>query len=180
MTNQNLAASVAAFAAARRFSLLTLQRWQRLADDDQRALLDLGERLRLGENQFRDFLDWSEEIALRERCSIASVWQRDGIVEVLARDLGRNDMIAVLKNVLRTLRFPQLAAAEEQVALLVKQLGLPRDAQLQVPLNLEGDELRLELRGRSAAALRDGVAALQRILTQPQLDEIFRILEEAP
>jgi hypothetical protein len=180
MAEEPVTAAIAAYATFRRFSAATLQRWQRLADEDQRALLDLAQRLRLGENQFRDFLDWSEEIALRDRCSLAAVWRREVLATVLARDLGRNEMIHALKAALRALRFPQLAATEERIAELIKRLDLPRDSQLQVPLNLEGDAVRLELHSRSAAALRDQVAALQRALTQPELDEIFRLLTEAP
>ncbi len=172
--------AVREFAAARRFSALTLERWLRLPTADQATLLRLAERLRLGENQFRDLLDWSDEIALRDRCSVTDVWAREPLAAALMRDLGRNEMIAAVKAALRTLRFPQLTAAEARLAELVRQLKLPRGARVHLPEHLEGDEVRIELRARSAAAMRETTEAVQRALSGSELDEIFRTLQEAP
>jgi len=180
MAERTSADGIRALAAARRFSEATVERWLRLAETDRAVLLRLAERLRLGENQLRDLLDWSEEIAVRERCSIADVWRRESLASVLARPLGRNQMIAAVKLTLRALRFPQLAAAEARLAELIRQLKLPRAIQVHLPEHLEGNDVRIELTGRSAAALRDHAAALQRALCAPQVDEIFHALEEAP
>lgn len=180
MAERTSADGIRAFAAARRFSATTVERWLRFAERDRVVLLRLAERLRLGENQFRDLLDWSEEIAVRERCSVADVWQREALTSVLARPLGRNEMIVAVKAALRLLRFPQLAAAEARLAELIRRLKLPRAIQVRLPEHLEGNEVRIELAGRSAAALRDHAAALQRALDAPLVEEIFRALEEAP
>jgi hypothetical protein len=180
MPESSVSSIARAFAAARRFSAATLDRWLRLGDDDQAALLRLAERLRLGENHFRDFLDWSEEIAVRDRCAIASVWAREPVASTLARDLGRNEMIVAVKSALRQLRFPQLAAAEARLADLVRQLKLPRGVRVHPPEHLDSDEVRIELSGRSAHALREQAAAVLRALSAPELDEIFRTLEQAP
>ncbi|HUI27461.1 MAG TPA: hypothetical protein VL403_15370 [Candidatus Kryptonia bacterium] len=180
MPETAMSAAARAFAQSRRFSAATLDRWLRLSDGDQAALLRLGERLRLGENQFRDLLDWSEEIAVRDGCSVATVWAREPVAATLARDLGRNEMIAAVKSALRQLRFPQLAAAEARLAELVRRLKLPRGVRLQLPEHLEGDDVRIDMSGHSAAALRAHAAAVQRALSAPELDEIFRTLEQAP
>jgi len=89
-------------------------------------------------------------------------------------------MIVAVKSALRVLRFPQLAAAEARLAELIRQLKLPRGIRVHLPEHLEGDEVRIELSARSAGALRNRVAALQQALSAPQMDEIFRALEEAP
>jgi hypothetical protein len=172
--------AVHAYATARHFSTATRERWLRLAPGDQAVLLRLAERLRLGENQFRDFLDCSEDIAGRDGCTIGEVWAREPIATTLARDLGRNQMIAALRAALRLLRFPQLAAANARLAELVSQLHLPAGVRLHFPLHLEGDEVRVELHSRSAAALRECTAAVQRALENPALDEVFRTLEHTP
>ncbi|MBI1815494.1 MAG: hypothetical protein HYR72_10985 [Deltaproteobacteria bacterium] len=179
MPDHATTAAVHAYAAARRFSTATRERWLRLASSDQAALLRLAEQLRLGENQFRDFLDCSEDIAGRDGCTIGEVWAREPMVTTLARDLGRNQMIAALRAALRPLRFPQLAAADARLAELVRQLNLPAGVRLQFPLQLEGDEVRVELRANSAAALRECAAAVQRALDSPALDDVFRTLEHA-
>ncbi|HVN87180.1 MAG TPA: hypothetical protein VMW17_20300 [Candidatus Binatia bacterium] len=171
---------VRVFAASRRFSATTRDRWLRSTPGDQRTLLAVAQRLRLGENQFRDLLDWSEEIAVRDGCAIAAVWAREPVASALARDLGRNELIAAVKSALRQLRFPLLAAAEARLAELTRQLKLPRGAHLHLPAHLEGDEIRIEIRGRNAAALREQVAAVQSALSRAELDEMFRTLEQAP
>jgi len=175
--SESVASAARAFAASRRFSAATRDRWLRLRDDDRNTLLQLAERLRLGENQFRDLLDWSEEIAVRDRCSIAAVWARAPMATALARDLGRNEMIAAIKSALRRLRFPQLAAVETRLAELARRLKLPRGVRIRFPEHLEGDEVSVEMSARSAAGLRAQADALQRALSAPEFDEIFRALE---
>jgi hypothetical protein len=173
-------AAIRSYAAERRFSAATLDRWLRLDVGDRAILLALVQRLRLGENQFRDFLDWSEEIAARDRCSIADLWRRPPLADALARDLGRNQTIAALKAALRRVRFPRLTAAEARLAALIRGLRLPRNVQLHLPENLEGEEVRVEMHARSAAALRECTAALQQATSSADLDEIFRLLQDAP
>jgi hypothetical protein len=171
---------VRAFAKSRRFSRPTEDRWLRLASGDRETLLRLAERLRLGENQFRDVLDWCEEIAIRDHCSIGQVLDCGPVAQTLARGLGRNDMIAALKTTLRSLRFPQLVAAETRAAELVRSLRLPRNVKLHLPDNLEGDEVRVEMTASSTGAMRETAAALERALSSPALDQIFRVLQEVP
>jgi hypothetical protein len=178
MSEVRPSSAILAFAESRKFSRLTLDRWCRLDAKDQATLLQLAERLRLGENQFRDFLDWSEEIALRDGCSVSEVWAREPVSTALARDLGRNELIGAVKTALRRLRFPQLVAAEDRLSELVKTLGLPRAVRLRLPEHLEGTEVRVEITAESPRVLRDNLAVLQRACNQPELDEIFRLLQE--
>jgi hypothetical protein len=93
--------------------------------------------------------------------------------------LGRSDRIKMLKACLRRLRYPQLSAAEDRVAELTRELGLPGGTRLEVPEFLEGDAVTVTLRAKSAADLRAKASRLAEAVAQPQCEEIFAILEGA-
>jgi hypothetical protein len=172
-----LDAAIRAYADAKRFSPATLERWIGCARPDRKALLSLAEALRLGENQFRDVFDQAREIAARRQCDIAEVLGTAPIRDILARGLGRNEAVRALKQSLRRLRYPQLAATEERLAGMVKALGLPSGVEVRFPENLEGEEISLHLRARSAAQFRERVARLTSALQRAEVDEIFRVME---
>ncbi len=166
-----------AFADARRFAAATRERWLALAPADRDALLEIAERLRLGENQFRDVLDDLTAIAARHGAALASIARGPELMAVLARPLGRNEAIKAVKQALRGLRYPQLERAAERLAALGKQLQLPAGTRLEVPEHLEGEHLAVTLRARSAAELRAQASALAQALQRDALDEMFAVLE---
>ena len=165
------------YAAGRHFSPATVERWLAYDEAGRDALLALAERLRVGENQFRDVLDMAEDVAARAGSSIAMVLGGPEVSAALSADLGRNEAIKALKSALRRLRFPQLSAAEGRLQSLIGRLGLPAGATLELPQNLEGQELRVSLRGRSAAELRARAEGLAAALGRSEIDEIFAVLE---
>lgn len=169
--------AIHAYAHTKHFSPAMLERWLGCAQPDQEALLCVAEALRLGENQFRDVFDQAQEIAARRQCDIAAVLGMAPIRDVLARGLGRNEAVRALKQSLRRLRFPQLVAAEERLAAVTKALGLPSGVELRLPENLEGEEISLQVRAKSARQLRERVAGLTAALRRVEVDEIFRVLE---
>ena len=77
---------------------------------------------------------------------------------------------------MRRLRYPQLSAAEGRLKGLVGRLGLPAGATAELPPNLEGDDLTITLRARSAAELRARAAGVVKALNGSEVDEIFAIL----
>ena len=166
-----------AFAESRRFAAATRERWLALAPADRDALLEIAERLRLGENQFRDVMDDLSAIAARRGVSLASIAGGAELADVLARPLGRNDAIKAVKQVLRGLRYPQLERAAERLAALGKQLRLPAGARIELPEHLEGEHLAVTLRARSAAELRAQASAVAQALQRDVLDEMFAVLE---
>lgn len=170
-------AAVRAYLREKHFSAATAERWLEQPEDDREGLLRLAERLRLGENQFRDFFDLLQEAAARRGEQIAAVLEEEPVRNVLARGLGRNDTIKGLKEALRRLRYPQLSAAERRLADEVNALGLPRGAQLQLPANLENTRVQLVIQAESAAELRQRIGRIAVLTESGALDEIFRILE---
>jgi hypothetical protein len=172
---------IRAFAHERRYGAPTLARWLALAPPDGQALLELARELRLGENQLRDLWDWAEEIAQRDHTSLVQVLAHESVTTPRRnRSLGRNDKLKLIKAALRRLRFPQLAAAEERLAALVRQLDLPHNIRVTFPEFLEGDEVRIEIVANSIASLEDAAERLRAVAGAPPFAAIFQILEEAP
>jgi hypothetical protein len=173
--------AIRAFARERRYSAPTLERWLALDSADGQALLELAQDLRLGENQLRDLWEWTEEIAQRDHRSLTQVLTHESVATPRrSRSLGRNDKLKLIKAALRRLRFPQLAATEERLAALVRQLDLPRNIRVTFPEFLEGDDVRIEIVADSVASLEAAADRLRAAAGTPACTAIFRILEEAP
>ena len=165
------------YAAEKRFAAATLDRWLALPQSDREALLTLTVRLRCGENQFRDLLDDLSDIATRRGCAIAAVLNDEGPRGVLERPLGRNDAVKALKAALRRLRYPQLCTAERRAADLAAQLRLPSGVRVELPPNLEGEEVAVTMRARSARELRAQAHAIAAVLQGDAIDDLFAVLE---
>lgn len=58
------------------------------------------------------------------------------------------------------MRFPRLGRALEQIKAEVAALRLPRAIEVTLPRDLGSDELRIEIRVRSAAEFRESLRAL--------------------
>ncbi len=181
MADRDSHEAIRAFAHERRYGTATLDRWLALDSADARTLLDLARDLRLGENQLRDLWEWAEEVGQRDHLSLAQVLALDAVaVARRTRNVGRNDKLKLIKTALRRLRFPQLAAAEERLAGLARQLNLPRNIRVSFPEFLEGDEVRVEIVADSLTAVQAAADGLRGAAETPACAAIFRILEEAP
>ncbi len=164
----------------RRYSVATLERWLALPKPDARGLVDLVQELRPSENQLRDLWDWAEEIGHRDGLSLAQVLALEPVTKARrSRNLGRNDKLKLLKYALRRLRFPQLAATEERLAALVRELHLPRNVRITFPEFLEGDEVRVEIVADSVASLESAAERLRVAAQAPACTAIFQLFEEA-
>lgn len=167
---------IRSYAQDKRFGSATVARWLRQPAGDRRALLEFAVRLRLGQNQFRLFLDMLEGIAARRGCTVSDVLALEPVVSVLSRRLGRNETIGMLKRVLHRLRYPQLAEVEGRLAELIKALPLPVGTSVKFPDNLEGESVTVILNAVSARDLRVRAAELVSALQRPEVEEIFRLL----
>jgi ParB family transcriptional regulator, chromosome partitioning protein len=167
------------FAADRKYSQATIERWSHLGSEDAAAVLRLIEELRPSENQLRDLWTWIEEIGARDRVTVAQVLVLETLTAARRRDVGRNDKLKLLKGALRRVRFPQLTAAEDRLAALIRELALPRQVRVVVPECLEGDTIRLEITADNAATLRAAVEALRTAVAAPACEQLFAVLGHA-
>lgn len=178
---QSLDRAIRTFAHERRYSAPTVERWLALDASDGLALLKLAQELRLGENQLRDLWEWAEEIAQRDHASLAQVLALEPVAAPRrSRSLGRSDKLKLIKTALRRLRFPQLAATEERLVTLVRELDLPGNIRVTFPEFLEGDEVRVEIVADSVASLEAAADRLRAAVETPACKAIFQVLEEAP
>ncbi len=180
MSDSTNSAGIRDFGAQRRYSAATVERWLALATSDGTALLDLARELRLGEHQLLDLWEWAEEIAARDRHSLAHVLTSERVAAARQSQLGRNDRLKRIKGALRNLRFPQLTALEARLDGLVRDLALPSSVRVALPDGLEGDTLRVEIVADSPAALRIAAEHLSAAAATAMCEEIFALLHEAP
>lgn len=169
---------ILAYASQKGFHQQTLNRWLRLATTDREALLDLALQLKMGENHFRDFLDWLEEISLRDSVSLYQILNGQSFLRILSDPRpGRNDKLKQMKEEVRRLRFPRLARMEEEIRKRIREMRLSRQIQLTVPSGLEGGTLTVQMTATNYGELEKLVREFARALDQNSLREIFAILD---
>jgi len=155
----------------------TLDRWLKLAEEDRGALLELALGLKLGENHLRDFLDWLEEIALRDGTSLCGILRGEPLGSILSDPrLGRSDRLKRAKEELRRLRFPRLARIEEEIHKRLRELELKPQLQISIPPALEGEGLTVQVRAGNYEELKRLVEELRETLERESVKEIFALL----
>ncbi|MBI1994470.1 MAG: hypothetical protein HYS67_08715 [Deltaproteobacteria bacterium] len=168
---------VRAYGSAKGFHQQTLDRWLGLSEVDRAALLDLAQGLKLGENHFRDFLDWLEEIALRDGLSFRDVLDGAALARISSDPrLGRGDKLKRMKEELRRLRFPRLARLEDEIQRRVQEMKLGPLIQISFPPGLEGGELTVQIKAASHAELEKSARELAESLEKKAMKEIFELL----
>lgn len=167
---------ILAYGSAKRFHRKTLERWLSLAENDQEALFDLAQVLKLGENHLKDFLEWLEEIALRDGVGLGEILQGDSMSRISSDSrLSRNDKLKQMKAELRRLRFPRLTSMEEQIRKRIHEMRLHPRIQMTVPPGLEGG-VTVQMRAASHEELESLVGQLAQALEKKAVKEIFLLL----
>ena len=176
--NESLEQEIRAYTGERGFHADTVERWIGLDDDGAAALWELTRELRLGENQLRDLWNWSEEIAARDRTTLAAVIGAAPLRAARRGAGGRNERLKAFKTGLHRLRFPRLVETTDRIAELIAGLELPAGVRLSVPDLLEGDEVRAEIVARDPAVLASAARKLAEAAATPACEKIFELLSE--
>ena len=133
--------------------------------------------LKIGENHLRDLMDWLEEIALRGGQSIQTILAQRSISESITDPrLGRSDRLKLVKDQIRRLRFPRLAATEDAIRLRIQNLKLHPEIRLSVPSGLEGGQVRVEFTAGSQGEFKELASRLSETGDNETLAEIFDFL----
>ena len=168
---------IRAYAREKGFHPRTLQRWLAWSDKDKASLRDLADALKPSENHLRDMMDWLEEIALRDRVAISEILSSTTIDDLKTDPRrGRADRLKQIKEQIRRLRYPRLAATEEEIRKRIQSLKLHPEIHLSVPPGLEGGRLQIEFTAASAGEFRDRVERLSKAAKEPGTVEIFALL----
>jgi hypothetical protein len=135
------------------------------------------EALKVGENHFKDLLDWLEEISLRDGMAVAEILKRDEVARIASDPrLGRNDKLKRLKEELHRLRFPRLARIEEEINRRLRDMKLKPPRLLTVPAGLEGGAVTVQMKASSHEELKRLAAELARVVDEKDMQEIFALL----
>lgn len=169
---------LASYAAERHLREATVGRLESLTAGDRQAVLGWAVPLGLNDNQLRDVLDLLDDIAARRGCDVAAILADPALEPVRRRDIGRSDRIRELKGRLRRLRYPQLSTALDRIDELRRALQLPSGVRLEIPDDLEGDEVTVKISASSVTQLRSRVAAAARSFERCEADAVFSILHE--
>jgi hypothetical protein len=144
---------IRAWADTRRLPQSHLARWLALGQDDSAALLALADQLRLRTGQLITALEMLEEIAVRDRATVAAVLARREIRRILEGAGSAPGRARALLDQLRAIRFPRLKRAADRLAAEIAALGLPRGVAVLLPRDLGSDELRIEISAHGGAQL---------------------------
>jgi hypothetical protein len=175
---ESLHVNIHTYAQEKRLHPQTVKRWRAWEDRDQEVLWRLAKELQIGENHLHDLIDWLEEISLRDGETPAEILARQEVQRVLARNLPRNDKLKEVKSELRKLRYPRLFQLEEQLKETVKKMDLGRRVEVRFPPFLEGDEIRVEIRARNAAELKESIERLLEQMEEGWVERLFTLLDE--
>ncbi len=166
------------YAGEKAFHPQTIERWLAWDEPDRAALFRLATGLKIGENHLRDLMDWLEEIALRDRVRIRDILQRRTLMasETDPR-LGRADKLKRIKEELRRLRLPRLAALEDAISAHIRDLKLHPQIKVSVAPGLEGGRLHVEFAALTQDELQSAVGKLARAAETQSVREIFALLD---
>ena len=165
------------FAESKGFHAQTISRWQNWQTADRAALSELVLDLKISENHLRDIMDWSEEIALRDGVSVASILAGKAIGDIATDPrLGRADQVKRIKESLRRLRFPRLARVEDEIQAKIRALKLQPEIRLTVSPGLEGGRLQIELSATNQQDLRRLADKLAAAAMSSLTAELFALL----
>jgi hypothetical protein len=139
------------WAAERHLPDAHLRRWLALTDADRGALLELARKLRLRTGQFVTAFEMLEEIAVRERATIAAILagrEMRRIVDGTGPGRARE-----LLDTLHAIRFPLLKRAADRLAAKIAALGLPAGIKVVLPKEISSDEVRIQISAHGGAEL---------------------------
>ena len=142
------------WAAARHLPEAHLDRWLALAPEDRSALMELAEALRLRTGQLLTAFELLEEIALRERTTIAAVVACREVKRIHDGAGSAPGRARELLDTLRLKRFPRLQKMTERLASEVAALGLPGGIKVVLPRELASDEVMIEIHAHGGADLQ--------------------------
>jgi len=122
-------------------------------------------------------MDWLEEIALRDHVAIREVLRGQAIrnIETDPR-LGRADKLKRIKEQVRRVRFPRLAATEDEVRKRIHALGLGSEIKISAAPGLEEGRIDIQFSAASREDFRRLAGKLAGAAEAEEVGEIFELL----
>lgn len=150
--------------------------------EDQMAFVPLLERLHLGENLLKEFLELIDEICLRDGISPAEFLQEGQAVGIIQDDLrDRPWRTNSLRSYIRKRRYPNLASMEAAFHSVRADLRLPRTISVQPSPFFESKELTVSFRAKNPEEMKSLCGRLWEACQSAQeVQRLFEVMEEVP
>jgi hypothetical protein len=162
MKADEIDAEIRITATRRRLPAAHLERWLAMDHESRGAILALARKLGLRTGQIVSALELLEEIAVRERTTVAEVLGHDEIRRIADAPGSAPARASAFLVALRQLRYPRLKKMQARLRAEIAALKLPGRISVDLPKELGSDELLVSLRVRTGDELRTLVAALNR------------------
>lgn len=138
------------------------------------AIARLFEMLRPTLNQQRELLDNMQDIAANEEKSISELIGEQSISNIIFNDrLDRKQKTAMLRDTIRSRRYPALSRAENEFQLHRQALNLSDGLTLLAPKNFESPEYNMMVAFRTTNDLLKKAEQLQALSHHPELQSIL-------
>lgn len=156
-------------------SMSTLKALVEVDEDSRKFLFSILSLLRLNFNQQVKFIEYINDIVLREGIPAADVFSGRSFLEILENPKTNTPQkAAAVLDLLRTRRYPRLASAQRAVQNRVAALRLPPGVVLHYDPSLEAPKYRLEIffkNGKELVRLISRLRELDGLKTIPQFWE---------
>ncbi|HYL60510.1 MAG TPA: hypothetical protein VEU51_16700, partial [Candidatus Acidoferrales bacterium] len=152
---------IRALAAERRLPQAHLERWLGLDALSRNEFLNLARKLRMRTGQIVAALEMLDEIAVRERVTVAAVLEREEIHRAAGSAGSTPARAHAFVEAIRAIRFPRLKRTQQRLRAEIAALKLPRGISVVLPKELGSDELTVSIRASSGDELARLVSALE-------------------
>ncbi|MCF8104333.1 MAG: ParB/RepB/Spo0J family partition protein [Desulfohalobiaceae bacterium] len=142
--------------------------------DDRESFISFFESLSWSWNKARNFLTWTRESAKRDRVSTARLVQREGLLDILQKDLSPNDMQKHLLQRAYSIRYPVLAGLEQGFKALQDDLGKKSVWRILPEQHFEANGFTLQTRIRERTDLDRALEQLQDLRDEDSFDPIWQ------
>lgn len=167
------------YTTAKQIEPSLLERIEALSEKDKEIIKQIGFKLLLSANNFREIFQLSKEICIREKISFQELFNQKDFKEIIFDDssLSPKDKLKKLKQLLEAKRFPETEIIKNKILsnsqMIFKKYGL----KLVAPADFEGTTFSLNLNFNSQDQLGDLVKKLEFLKADESLKEIFAILK---
>jgi ParB family chromosome partitioning protein len=144
---------------------------------ERQALLPLFTGLKVGSNRAREFAGYIDDMCRRDACNAATLLQRLGIPEILAKTQHSGpQQLEQVRRVLHAARYPRFSAHAQRFQETVRRLRLPPQVSLTPPPYFEGQQYQVRFSFHTPQELQQYAQRLLEVAADTALEELLLLL----
>jgi ParB family chromosome partitioning protein len=160
--------------ARKEISIKTAKVFVEIEEEAQQVLFKWIDVLKLNFNQQSKFIEYTQDICIRERMSTAELLSEQFIVMILENPRLNNPQKAkAVLDTLRVKRFPRLARAQEAVERAASKISMPSEASIDYDPYLEDPSYRLEIKFKHGKDLLNVISKLHALHELEAIPELW-------